>query len=116
MNNTFTLSKSRPNLKLDLNGMYLSGAIQGIYSVSNLYDLTAALKWQFADEKATLMLKCNNILRGSVPVTEIDESGQYSRIKQLDDTRCFTVSFIWKFGGFKQKEHEKVDASRFGKS
>ena len=116
LNNTFTLSKSRPNLKLDLNGMYLSGAVQGIYSVSNLYDVTAALKWQFADDKATLMLKCNNIFKGNVPVTEIDESGQYSRIKQLDDTRCFTVSFIWKFGGFKKKEHEKVDASRFGKS
>lgn len=115
MNNTFTLSKSRPNLKLDLNGMYVSGAIQGIYSVGNIYDVSTALKWQFAGDKATLMLKCNNIFRSSSPDTEIDQSGQYSRIEQFDDTRSFSVSFIWKFGGFKQKEHEKIDASRFGK-
>ena len=31
LNNTFTLSKSRPNLKLDLNGYYITGAVQGIY-------------------------------------------------------------------------------------
>lgn len=115
MNNTFTLSKSRPNLKLDLNGMYLSGVVQGIYDAGSLYDVTAALKWQFADDKATMMVKCNNIFRSGSPDTKIDRAGQYSTVKQLDDTRCFTVSFIWKFGGFKQKEHEKVDVSRFGK-
>ena len=97
MDNTFTLSKSRPNLKLDLNGYFVTGAVQGIY--------------------ATLILKCNNIFRSNMPHTmEINQSGQYSRLWKLDDQRCVTVSFVWKFGGYKKKQHEAVDASRFGKS
>lgn len=117
LNNTFTLSQSRPNLKLDLNGYYMTGAVQGLYNLGYVYDVSTALKWQFADDKATLMLKCNNIFRSNMPHTmEIDQAGQYSRLQKLDDQRCVTVSFIWKFGGYKNKQHEAVDASRFGKS
>ena len=117
MDNTFTLSKSRPNLKLDLNGYFVTGAVQGIYDLGHLYDVSSALKWQFADDRATLILKCNNIFRSNMPHTmEINQSGQYSRLWKLDDQRCVTVSFVWKFGGYKKKQHEAVDASRFGKS
>lgn len=117
MNNTFVLSKARPNLKFDLNGYFVTGAVQGIYDLGYLSDLTAALKWQFASERATLLLKCNNILRSNLPHTiEINQGNQYSRLKKLDDGRCVTLSFIWKFGGYKKKEHDKIDASRFGKS
>lgn len=117
MNNTFILSSARPNLKLDLNGFFVTGAVQGIYDLGYLSDLTAALKWQFASERATIMLKCNNILRSNLPHTiEINQDNQYSRLKKLDDGRCLTLSFIWKFGGYKKKEHDKVDSSRFGKS
>ncbi|WP_299362796.1 TonB-dependent receptor [uncultured Parabacteroides sp.] len=117
MDNTFTLSKSRPNLKLDLNGYFVTGVVQGIYDLGYLYDVSSALKWQFADDRATLILKCNNIFRSNMPHTmEINQSGQYSRLWKLDDQRCVTVSFVWKFGGYKKKQHEAVDASRFGKS
>ncbi|WP_293740317.1 TonB-dependent receptor domain-containing protein [uncultured Parabacteroides sp.] len=117
MDNTFTLSKSRPNLKLDLNGYFVTGAVQGIYDLGYLYDVSSALKWQFTDDRATLILKCNNIFRSNMPHTmEINQSGQYSRLWKLDDQRCVTVSFVWKFGGYKKKQHEAVDASRFGKS
>ncbi len=117
MDNTFTLSKSRPNLKLDLNGYFVTGAVQGIYDLGYLYDVSSALKWQFADDRATLILKCSNIFRSNMPHTmEINQSGQYSRLWKLDDQRCVTVSFVWKFGGYKKKQHEAVDASRFGKS
>ena len=117
MDNTFTLSKSRPNLKLDLNGYFVIGAVQGIYDLGYLYDVSSALKWQFTDDRATLILKCNNIFRSNMPHTmEINQSGQYSRLWKLDDQRCVTVSFVWKFGGYKKKQHEAVDASRFGKS
>lgn len=117
MDNTFTLSKSRPNLKLDLNGYFVTGAVQGIYDLGYLYDVSSALKWQFTDDRATLILKCSNIFRSNMPHTmEINQSGQYSRLWKLDDQRCVTVSFVWKFGGYKKKQHEAVDASRFGKS
>lgn len=116
LNNTFTLSKSRPNLKLDLNGYYITGAVQGIYDLGSVYNVSAGLKWQFANDKATILLKCDNIFRSNVPKkVEINQANQYSRMSKIDDTRCLTVSFIWKFGGYKSKEHDKVDTSRFGK-
>lgn len=94
MDNTFTLSKSRPNLKLDLNGYFVTGAVQGIYDLGHLYDVSSALKWQFADDRATLILKCNNIFRSNMPHTmEINQSGQYSRLWKLDDQRCVTGFF-----------------------
>lgn len=117
MNNTFTLSKSHPDLKLDLNGSYLNGAVQGVYDLGYIYDVSAGLKWQFASERAVLMLKCNNIFRSNIPHTiEINQVNQYSRLKKIDDIRCLSVSFVWKFGGYKKKEHQKIDSSRFGKS
>lgn len=116
LNNTFTLSKSRPNLKLDLNGYYITGAVQGIYDLGSVYNVSAGLKWQFANDKATVLLKCDNIFRSNLPnKIEINQANQYSRLTKIDDTRCLTVSFIWKFGGYKSKEHDKVDTSRFGK-
>lgn len=116
LNNTFTLSKSRPNLKLDLNGYYITGAVQGIYDLGSVYNVSAGLKWQFANDKATVLLKCDNIFRSNLPKkVEINQANQYSRMTKIDDTRCVTVSFIWKFGGYKSKQHDKVDTSRFGK-
>ena len=116
LNNTFTLSQSRPNLKLDLNGYYITGAVQGIYDLGSVYNVSAGLKWQFANDKATVLLKCDNIFRSNLPKkVEINQANQYSRMTKIDDTRCVTVSFIWKFGGYKSKQHDKVDTSRFGK-
>lgn len=116
MNNTFVLSKARPNLKLDLNGYYVSGAIQGLYDIGQCYDVSAGLKWQFASDRATLLLKCANIFQSSVPrKVEINQGNQFSRMHKIDDTRCLSLSFIWKFGGYKSKEYKKVDTSRFGK-
>lgn len=116
LNNTFTLSKSRPNLKLDLNGYYITGAVQGIYDLGSVYNVSAGLKWLFASDKATVLLKCDNIFRSNIPnKIEINQANQYSRLSKIDDTRCLTVSFIWKFGGYKGKQHKKVDTSRFGK-
>jgi hypothetical protein len=46
---------------------------------------------------------------------EIDRGNWYSRMKNIDTSRFFSISFTWKFGGYKERKHEKVDDSRFGK-
>lgn len=38
-----------------------------------------------------------------------------SRMRKLNDERCLKLSFVWKFGGYKEKEHDSIDTSRFGK-
>lgn len=115
MSNTFNLS-DRPNLKLTLDGQYVtSGAIQGIYDLGSFYKVSAGLKWTFAKERASLTLTARDIFRSGIPTAEINEGTQWNRVLKLNDNRSVRFSFVWKFGGYKEKKHEKVDTSRFGK-
>lgn len=115
VDNTVNISDSRPNLKLTLSGYYLSPAIQGIYELGSSYDVSAGLKWIFAKDKASLTMNYNNIFQSNMPKSiRINTSNQYSRMKALEYS-FFNVAFSWKFGGYKERKHEKVDNSRFGK-
>ncbi len=116
MSNTINISDNYPNLKLSVDGYFVSPAQQGLYKLGNYYDVSAGLKWLFAGERATLTLKYNNIFKSNMPRTiTIDSGSQYSRMKNIDDSSYAGIAFAWKFGGYKQKQHKKVDASRFGR-
>lgn len=115
LHNTFNLS-DRPNLKLTLDGQYVTkGAIQGIYDLGSFYTVSAGLKWMFARERASLTLTAKDVFRSGIPTAQIDEGTQWNRVHKLNDNRLVRVSFVWKFGGYKEKKHEKVDTSRFKK-
>lgn len=111
MNNVFTLS-TRPDWKLTLTGFVHSKAIQGIYDLPASGNVNIALRYGFARSKAILHLYCNDLF----------ETGQISpRIRfrtqhvtnRYSCFREFGVSFTYKFGGYKEKEREEVDRSRF---
>ncbi len=103
-------------IKLNVSGYYLSSAIQGVYRLGSLYDVSVALKWVFANNRGTLTFKYNNMFKSNIPRSIVVDTGnQYSRMKDIDDTRFVGVSFSWRFGGYKEKKQEKVDVSRFGK-
>lgn len=113
--NTFNLS-SRPNLKLTVDGMYASGGIQGVYDLGAVYRVDAGLKYTFAKEKATLTLTAYDIFKSGYPRTiSIDQGNQWNRMKKLNDIHFIRLSFAYKFGGYKQREHQKVDTSRLGR-
>lgn len=115
MNNTFNVS-DRPNLKLSLDGQYVTaGAIQGIYNLGSFYTVSAGLKWGFAKDYGSIVLTVKDIFRSGIPTAEINEGTQWNRVLKLNDNRLVRLSFIWKFGSYKEKKHEKVDTSRFGK-
>jgi len=115
LNNTFNIS-SKPNIKLTVDGHYVTpGAIQGIYDLGYQYVVSAGVKWTFAKERAELTLNAHDIFRSSYPHTiEINEGNQWSRLKKVNDLQSVRISFTYKFGGFKAKNHDKVDTSRFG--
>lgn len=115
IDNTVNISNAKPNLKLTVRGYYVSPAIQGIYDLGSSYDVSAGLKWIFAKDKASLTMNYNNIFRSNMPNSiRINTANQYSRMKNLEYS-FFNIAFSWKFGGYKERKHEKVDASRFGK-
>ncbi|MDR0430701.1 MAG: TonB-dependent receptor [Tannerellaceae bacterium] len=116
MNNTINISDAKPNMKLTLNGYYVSPAIQGVYNLGSSYDVSGGLKWTFAQNKASLTLKYENIFRSRTPKKiEIAMGDWYSRMKNIDTSWYWGIAFTWKFGGYKEKKHEKIDDSRFGR-
>lgn len=114
LDNTVTLS-SKPNIRMQLTGFYLSPSIQGSYTLSSVWGLHAGLRWEFANQKASLQLKANDIfnsMEGDVDVT-LRNRGQYMDMHVNSYSRSVLLSFTYKFGGYKERQHKKVDTSRF---
>ncbi len=114
LNNTINLS-NKPNLKMDINGSYITPAQQGIYDLTRYYEVNAGLKWTSVNEKAQLSLRGNDIFRTGLPNTIVDYKGQRSRMQVMQDTQALVLSFTYKFGGFKKAKEVNVDTSRFGR-
>ena len=113
MNNTFTLS-SKPSISLELNAMYVSPSIQGNYDLSSIWKVDAGLKWIFANRNAEFRLTGNDLFNTATPNATVNDRGQRFEIIQHADSRYVSLSFAYRFGGFKSKERKKVDTSRFG--
>lgn len=111
MNNTFTLS-SKPDLKLIVSGMIRSKAIQGIYDLPASGNVDVALRYTFAKDKALITLRCNDIFETG----QISPRIGYITQNVINNYSCFRefgVSLTYKFGGYREKQRESVDTSRF---
>lgn len=111
MNNTFTFS-SKPDIKVIISGMVRSKAIQGIYDLPASGHINAAVRYTFAKGKALLTLRCNDIFETGQISPRILFASQ-NVINNYSCFREFGVSFTYKFGGYKEKQREAVDTSRF---
>ena len=111
--NTFNIS-SKPNIKLDVSGFYMHGALQGIYDIKKMMNVTTAAKYVFPDNNAELMFRVSDILKIDTK-TKIDYMNQFSTMKMRSDRPQFTLSFIYRFGNYKKPKVEEVDTSRFGR-
>lgn len=113
MNNTFRLS-SRPNLQLEYNLLYVSPTLQGIYDVSSVWKMDLGLKWTFANDKAELKIQGNDLFNTCVPDGKIDYKGQKLNMDMQNINRNLSITFTYRFNGYKEKKHKEIDRSRFG--
>ncbi|WP_455584391.1 TonB-dependent receptor domain-containing protein [Bacteroides sp.] len=111
LDNTFKVNK---NLAFELKGSVQTPAIQGTFNIERVFNLTAGLKWNFANDKISLSARCNDIFNTGMPKTKVRFKGQYLDMNSASYSRAFTVHFSYRFGGYKEKEIKKVDTSRFG--
>ena len=114
MNHDITLS-AKPDVKMNVSG-YVSTptGIQGIYDLGASGNLAGALTWTFDRNRTQIILKADDVLNTRTPLASIDFKGQKSTLNAFRDTRTVSLSFIYRFGGYKEKEHKQVDTSRFG--
>lgn len=114
LQNNLTLS-TQPDIRMELTELYLSPSIQGNYDLSNVWAIHAGLRWNFANQKASLQLKATdlfNSMQGDIDVT-LRNKGQYMDMHINSYSRNVTLSFTYKFGGYKEKQHKPIDTSRF---
>ena len=111
IDNTFTVNK---NLLLELNANIQSPVIQGTFDVGTISSINVGMKWNFAKEKMSLSVNCNDIFNTSSPKLTLDYKGQNLIMDNSFYSRSVYVKLTYRFGGFKNKEAKEVDTSRFG--
>ncbi len=111
-NGTFLFGK---HVILNLDASFRSDAIQGIIDVPASGYLNAALTWKsLKNDKLQLKAYCNDIFETGDNNLHDTYRGQHV-INNMYFGRVIGLSLTYRFGGYKAKQHEEVDTSRFGK-
>ncbi len=113
--NTFIISK-KPSIIGTLTGFYQSRAIQGVYNLSPVCNISTSLQWTSPNGKAKVIVKGNDIFQTSNMTTRLAWGLQQNKTEMKWDNRSVTFSFLYKFGGYKEKKRSEVDTKRLGKS
>ncbi|MEG1685930.1 MAG: outer membrane beta-barrel family protein [Bacteroides sp.] len=115
LDNTFNIS-SKPNIKAELSGSYISRTIQGPMLISSMYKVDAGIKWTSDNDKIELSLRANDMFNSWVPKNlNLQYKTQNLVMHMIPDSRRILFSLIYKFGNYKVKPHKEIDRSRFGK-
>ena len=111
LDNTF---KVNDNLSFELIGSLQTPMIQGTFDIDAIYNLTAGLKWNFANDRISLAARCSDILNSGMPNLKVRFKGQHLDMNNDFYSRAFTFHLSYRFGGYKKKAIRNVDTSRFG--
>jgi hypothetical protein len=112
LDNTINIS-SKPNIKAEVNGAYISKNIQGPAELTPLWSLDIGLKWTFFHDMAELKLKGSDLFNKWTPDMSMKYDTQNLKMNIIPDTRAVSLSFVFKFGGY-DRTHKAFDTSRFG--
>ena len=113
LNNTFNISQ-KPKLSANLMLFYRTPTIQGIWNLGNNWCVNAGIKYSFLKDNAILSLQCNDIFESMYPKIKVRFENQHQDINSSAYSRNITLSFTYKFKGYKNKTRKEVDTSRFG--
>lgn len=112
-NNTFTLSQ-KPDIKIELSAFGQTKGIQGSYTIKPMGKTDAAIRYTFLNQAASIQLRLNDIFNSMNPYTTIRNGVQIADMSVKRNQRSLTLSFSYKFKGFKEKEVKEIDTQRFG--
>ncbi len=114
ISNSFRFSRNCP-VSLSVDFTYISPSLQGISGLSSIWKVDAGAKLQFGRKRCCEFdLQANDIFNRWSPTMSINSSGQDYRMKVHDMTRSLKLTFVWRFNGFKPKDENIIDTSRFG--
>lgn len=113
-NNSFAISQ-KPKLSANLMLFYRTPTIQGIWDLKSNWGANIGVRYSFLkDNNAILSLQCNDVFESIYPKVKVRFETQNQDVSQNAFNRNITLSFTYKFKGYKNREHKEVDTSRFG--
>ena len=111
LRNTITFSK-KPDISLGVNAYARTKATQGTYDLPASGNLEFVLRYKFMNGKASLNLFAQDVFETSMISPRIHYDNQWVK-NTFSCYRQLGVSFKYTFGGYKEKNREAVDTSRF---
>lgn len=112
-NNSFTISQ-KPKISANLMLFYRTPTIQGVWDLESNWGANVGIRYSFLKDNAILSLQCNDVFESIYPKTKVRFETQNQDVNQNAYNRNITLSFTYKFKGYKDKGHKEVDTSRFG--
>lgn len=109
---TARISK-RHNLRLTLNPFFQSNAIQGVYDIKSMFTLNAFLRWTSKNGNWNIVASGKNLTNRHFNTRSI-QGNQHFEMNVCQDWVNGSLSVIYKFGNYKQKQKKEVDTSRMG--
>ena len=116
LSNEFRLSQKH-NVTIGLDGGYLHGAIQGYYSLGDIYNLACRAKWTSQDKKWSLTLRGDDLLNAGVPRVRVNYGIHQVDFRPSRYNTRFSVHLSYTFGSFDKvetKEPTQLSTDRFG--
>ena len=93
----------KPNITMNLMAFYRTPSIQGIWDLEDNWCINTGLRYTFAKDKAIVGLQCNDIFESLYPKVKVRFDKQYQNLNQNFYQRNITLSFTYKFNGFKDR-------------
>lgn len=111
LNNTIKLSK---NFSIEVNGIYQSPAIQGLFDLEQSWGVDAGFKLSLLDNALNITAKCNDIFESRMPRVTQNWQGQKLSMYTGKYNRTSSLNISYTFGSYTKKKHKEVETSRFG--
>ncbi len=99
------------NLRLILSPTYQSSAIQGVYDIRAMFSLNASLRWASKDNQWSIVANGNNLTNRSIQTSDTWRN-QHFVMDVCQDWVSGSLTVVYRFGNYKQKQQKKIDTSR----
>lgn len=107
------LLSRRTDLRFIVNPFFQSDAIQGVLDIKSLFRLNASLRWASRDGKWGVVAAGKNLTNQHFKTRSV-QGNQHFVMNVCQDWVTASLSVIYKFGNYKQKQAKEVDTSRMG--
>ncbi len=101
------------DLRLIFKPFFQSKAMQGVYDIDPMFNMSAQLRWASNNGKWSIIANGQNIFNNHISTKSI-QGNQNFTMRMWMNYASASLTAIYRIEGFKEKKHKEVDNSRMG--